>query len=103
MAEYMSVSEALKLMSPFKKDKREVLAFISNVDTAFEAINPENSHILYKSVLTRISGEPQVAITHRNLENWDDLRTFLKKRVHGKTDVPLRRLEQYMPLCMRDQ
>jgi hypothetical protein len=55
-----------------------VLAFISKVDTVFEVINPENSGVLYKFVLTRISGEPSVAIRQRNLENWDDLRTFLK-------------------------
>ena len=78
MAEYISVGEALKLVSPFKGDKKEVLAFISNVDTAFEVINPDNSDVLYKFVLTRISGEPRVAITHRNLDNWDDLKTFLK-------------------------
>jgi hypothetical protein len=35
MAEHISVREALKLVSPFKGDKKEVLAFISNVDTAF--------------------------------------------------------------------
>jgi hypothetical protein len=58
MADYISASEALKLVSPFKGDKKEVLAFISNVDTAFEVINPDNSHDLYKFVLTRISGEP---------------------------------------------
>jgi transposase InsO family protein len=78
MADYISVSEALKLVSPFKGDRKEVLAFISNVDTAFEVINPDNAGTLYKFVLTRISGEPRVAITHRNLENWEDLRTFLK-------------------------
>jgi hypothetical protein len=78
MAEHISVSEALKLVSPFKGDKREVLTFISNVDTAFEVRDPENSDVLYKFVLTRISGEPRVAISHRNLENWEELRTFLK-------------------------
>ena len=78
MAEHISVGGALKLVSPFKGDESEVLAFISNVDTAFEVINPENSDVLYKFVLTRISGEPRTAITHRNLENWDDLKTFLK-------------------------
>jgi hypothetical protein len=31
--EYISVSEALKLVSPFSGNKREVLTFISNVDT----------------------------------------------------------------------
>jgi hypothetical protein len=46
MADYISVSEALKLVSPFKGDKREVLAFISKVDTAFEVINPDNSDVL---------------------------------------------------------
>jgi hypothetical protein len=54
------------------------LAFISNLDTAFEVINPDNSDVFYKFVLTRISGEPRVAITHMNLENWEDLRVFLK-------------------------
>ena len=78
MADYISVGEALKLGGLFKGDKREVLAFISNVDTAFEVINPENSDVLYKVVFTRISGEPRVAKTQRNLENWDNLRTFFK-------------------------
>ena len=39
--DYISVGEALKLLSPFKGDKREVLAFIGNVDTAFAVINRE--------------------------------------------------------------
>ncbi len=78
MADYISVSEALKLVSPFKGEKSKVLTFISNVDTAFEVINPDNAHILYKFVLTRITGEPRVAITHRNLENWGELRAFLR-------------------------
>jgi hypothetical protein len=78
MAEYISVSEALKLLSPFKGERKEMLAFISNVDTAFEGINPDNADILYKFVLTRISGEPRTAITHRNLESWADRREFLR-------------------------
>jgi hypothetical protein len=78
MAQYISVSEALKLVCPFKGGKREVLAFISNMDTAFEVTDPENSGVLYKFVLKRISGEPRVAISHRNLENWEELRTYLK-------------------------
>ena len=77
MAEYISVGEALKILSPFKGDKMELLDFISNVDRDFEVINPENAEILYKFVLTRISGEPTVAIIHRHLENWGDLKTFL--------------------------
>jgi hypothetical protein len=39
MATHLSVGEALKLVNPFKGNKREVLAFISNVDTAFDVIN----------------------------------------------------------------
>lgn len=47
MPEYIPVSEVLKLVSPIKVAKKEVLAFIVNVDTAFEVINSENSDILY--------------------------------------------------------
>jgi hypothetical protein len=78
MAEYISVGKALKLVSPFKGDKRKVLAFISNVDTGFEVTNADNSDVLYKFILTRISGELRVAIAHRHLENWDDLKAFLR-------------------------
>lgn len=87
MAEYISVSEALKLVSPFKGDRKEVLAFISNVDTAFEVINPDNADVLYKFVLTRISGEPRTAITHRNLESWADLREFLRNTYTEKRNL----------------
>jgi hypothetical protein len=76
--EYVSVSEALKLVSPFNGNKREVLTFISNVNTAFEVINPIHEDRLYKFILTRISGEPRTAIAHRNLDKWTELREFLR-------------------------
>jgi len=69
---------ALKLVTPFKGEKKDVLAFIANVDTAFEVIDPRNESTLFKFVLTRISGEPRTAIAHRNLENWEELKEFLK-------------------------
>ena len=77
-SEFISLGEALKLIPPFKGDKQEVLAFIGNVDTAFTVINPEQEVILYKFVLTRISGEPRTAITHRNLDSWVELKEFLQ-------------------------
>jgi hypothetical protein len=76
--EYVSVSEALRLVTPFSGNKREVLTFISNVDTAFEVINPEYGSRLYKSVLTRISGEPRTAIAHRNLDCWAEVKELLR-------------------------
>ena len=76
--EYISVGEALKLVPPFKGNKNEVLAFVGNVDTAFAVINPSQEDILYKFVLTRISGEPRTAIIHRNFNNWEELKEFLK-------------------------
>jgi hypothetical protein len=65
--DYISVTEALKLISPFSGNKREVMMFVANVDTAFECINP---NWLNQFVLTKISGEPRTAIAHQNLENW---------------------------------
>ena len=55
-----------------------MLAFIGNIDTAFAVINPEQEAILYKFVLTRISGEPWIAIGHRNLDSWSELKEFLQ-------------------------
>ena len=66
------------MVTPFKGEKRDVLAFIANVDTAFEVIDPRNEDILFKFVLTRINGEPRTVIAHRNLENWDELKEFLR-------------------------
>jgi hypothetical protein len=76
--DFISVGEALKLVPPFKGNKQEVLAFIGNVDTAFAVINPSEEAILYKFALTRISGEPRTAISHRNLDNWTELKEFLQ-------------------------
>ena len=78
MTEYISVGEALKLVAPFKGEKREVLAFIASVDTAFQVIDTRNEGTLFKFVLSRISGEPRTASAHRNLENWEELKKFLK-------------------------
>jgi hypothetical protein len=83
MMEYVSVSEALKLVTPFKGERREVFAFIENVKTAFEVTDPGNTTALYKFVLTRISGETRTVIAHRNLENWGELREFLKNTNAG--------------------
>jgi hypothetical protein len=76
--EYISVTEALKLVSPFSGNKKEVLTFISNVDTAFSRVSLENRGRLYQFVLTKISGEPRTAISHRNLESWEELKEFLR-------------------------
>jgi hypothetical protein len=78
MTEYISVGDALKLVAPFKGEKRVVLAFRANVDTAFEVIDLRNEGTLFKFVLTQISGEHRIAIVHRNLENWEELKEFLK-------------------------
>ena len=71
--EFISVGEALKLVPPFKGNKQEVLAFIGNVDTAFSVINSSQEDVLYRFVLTRISGKPRTAISHRNLDSWTEL------------------------------
>jgi hypothetical protein len=76
--DFISVGEATKLVPPFKGNKQEVLAFIGNVDTAFAVINSSQEAILYKFVLTCISGEPRTAISHRNLNKWTKLKEFLQ-------------------------
>jgi hypothetical protein len=82
--DFIRLEEALKLVPYFKGDKQEVLAFIGNADTAFSVINPVQEDVLYKFVLTRISGEPQTAISHRNLVNWGELKQFLKNSYFEK-------------------
>jgi hypothetical protein len=70
--EYVSMSEALKSVSPFNGNINEVLTFISNVNTTSEVINPNHKDRLYKFVLTRVNGEHRTAISHRNLNNWTE-------------------------------
>jgi hypothetical protein len=76
--EFISLGEALKLVRLLKGKKQEVLAFIGNVDTAFPVTNTDKADILYRFVLTPISGESLTAIGHRNLTNWVKLREFLQ-------------------------
>jgi hypothetical protein len=85
--EFISVSEALKLVPPFKGNKEEVLTFIGNVDTAFAVSNQEPEAILYKFLLTRIGGEPRTAISHRNLNSWVELKEFFAKFLHRKENA----------------
>ena len=72
------------MVAQFKGEKRDVLAFIANVDTAFEVIDPRNGGTLFKFVFTRISGKPRTAIGHGNLENWEELKEFLKNTYTDK-------------------
>jgi hypothetical protein len=71
------------------------LAFISNVDTAFEVINADTSDVLCKFVLTRISGELRIALTHRNLENWEDLRAFFTNTYTAKRSLDFHATELF--------
>jgi hypothetical protein len=50
--EYISVTEVLKLVSPFSGIKREVLTFVSDIDTTFSCVSPENRSRFYQFVLT---------------------------------------------------
>jgi hypothetical protein len=99
--EYVSVSEALKLVTPFTGNKREVLTFISNVNRAFEVINPTHADRLYKYVLTKISGEPRIAIAHKNLDKWEELREFFRNTyVEKRTlDFHANQLFRAKPKC----
>ena len=66
------------MVAAFKCEKRDVAAFITNVDTAFEATDPRNEGTLFKFVLTRISGESRTTIAHKDLENCEELKEYLK-------------------------
>jgi hypothetical protein len=88
MEDHVPVSEALKLVTPFKGDKREVLAFVANEDTSFDVTDPSNADTLYKFVLTRMRGEPRIAIIHRDMENWEQLKVFLRN-TYRKEDARL--------------
>jgi hypothetical protein len=76
--EFISLGKALKLLPYFKDNKQEVLAYLENVYTAFTLINPVQEDVLYKFVLTQISWQPRIAISLRNLDNWAELKEFLK-------------------------
>jgi hypothetical protein len=89
MTEYILVSEALKLLAPFKDEKRDVVAFFANEDRAFKVIAPRNEGTLFKSVLTRISGEPTTAIANGNLGNLGRVKGIFKEYVHRKASIRL--------------
>ena len=90
MKEYISVGEALELVAPFKGEKRDVLAFITKIDTAFRVTDPRNEGTLFKFMLTRISVEPRTVIEHRNLEKWEELKDFLKNTYTEKRTLDYR-------------
>ena len=95
ITEYISVGETFKLVAPFKGEKRDVLAFIANVDTALEVMDPKNKGTLIKFVLTRISGETRTTIAHRNLENWEELKEFLKNTYTEKRTLDYQANKMY--------
>jgi hypothetical protein len=65
--DYISITEALKLVSPFNGNKIKVLTYTPRL----VCVNPENRGRLYQFVLRKISREPRTAMSHRNLENWE--------------------------------
>jgi hypothetical protein len=67
--EFVSLGEALKLISPCSGEKKDILSFTSNIDTVFEITDPNQRNQLYQFVLTCIREEPRTAIAHRNLDN----------------------------------
>ena len=82
---FISVGEALKLVPPFKGNKQEVLTFTGNVDTAFALIDPSQEVILYKFVLTRISGSQERQSVTGTSKVGRNLRVSAK-HLHRKTN-----------------
>ena len=76
---YCSVSEALKLITvPFSGKRESLEEFISNVDAAFELVNPVQHSILLKFVKARICGEARSKLLVRSLtETWKDVKQIL--------------------------
>ena len=74
---FMSIGEALKIVNVFKGEKDTVNTFIANVETALDVVSNENKPRLFRFVLTKIEGEPRNAIQYRNIETWENLKTFL--------------------------
>jgi hypothetical protein len=101
--DFISIGEALKLIPPFKGNKQKVLAFIGNVDTAFAVINLEQEAILYKFVLTRISGEPRTAISHRNIDNWTEIKEFLRNSYIQKQTLDYRASQLFKAKQAKDE
>jgi len=87
---FVSVGKALKLVPYFKCNKQEILAFIGNANMAIAVIQPIQDCVLYNFVLTRVSGEPLTVICHTNLDNWAELKEFLKN-----SDIEKRTLDFY--------
>jgi hypothetical protein len=101
--DFISAGEAPKLIPPFSGNKQEVLAFIGNVDTAFSVINPEQEVILCKFVLTHISGEPKTAISHRYLDNWTELKEFLRNSYIEKRTLDYRASQLFKSRQAKDE
>jgi hypothetical protein len=77
MGTLLVYGKTLKLESPFNVNKQEVMALIGNVNLAFAVINPCQEAILYKFVLTRISGEPRTAAAETS-KSGQILKSFCK-------------------------
>ena len=75
---FVSLGEALKLISQFRSEKKRILFFTSNVDTAFGVIDPNQGNKIYWFVLSSVSGELRTAVAHINLDNWAKYRNFEK-------------------------
>jgi hypothetical protein len=52
--------------------------FISDVNTAFEPMNPNHKDKLHKIMLISISGEPKTATAYRHLDSCKDFGDFLE-------------------------
>ena len=74
---FMSINEALKIVSIFKGDKETLNSFIGNVETALEVVSEQDKPRLFRFVLTKIEGEPRDSIQYRDINNWQDLKSFL--------------------------
>ena len=74
---FMSINEALKIVSIFKGDKETLNSFIGNVETALEVVSEQDKPRLFRFLLTKIEGEPRDSIQYRDINNWQDLKSFL--------------------------
>jgi len=101
--EFVSLGEALKLISPCSDEKKDILSHISRVDTAFEVIDPNQGNKLYKFVLTSISGETRTAVAHRNLDNLTEVQEFLRNTYVEKIQLDFHANQLFKASQVKDE
>lgn len=80
----MDLNTLFKFIKPFDGSRDTLNSFLVNCNNAYELASETQKPILFKYIISQLSGKAEVACSIKEFPNWDHLKDFLKNQFSNR-------------------